>query len=426
MSPRTTAVLAFVAAVLAILVLQVDRGGDGEGGVLFPGLDPQAVQSVAWVTSGARARAARDGEAWRIVEPVIAPADPAALQQVTGALAALRHGGRVEDPVEAAVYGLGPDATTIVFVADGVERSLSLGSQNPLGSAVYARLPERPDEVLLVPVQQASVVDRDLDGLRDRRVVALEPDAVTALRIESSGPGGGFEAALSRSEAGWRIDEPAPLAADGAAIDRLLSDLSLLRAERFVDAPGPRELGALAEPHFVARATTSAGEVRFVLAGPDGEGGLRLVQGRADAVFRVRDALVQHLPARLFELRDRSVLRIDPDAIRVLEVAGPETGPRRFEPSQALVASFAELDAVGFLAEALGARERAELGLDPDRIRVRVLGEDDAVLGEIGLGVALPKRGLVARAAGRETIFVVDPGLESALHREGEGADTGR
>jgi len=87
----------------------------------------------------------------------------------------------------------------------------------------------------------------------------------------------------------------------------------------------------------------------------------------------------------------------------------------------------------------MGKAEQAALGLDPPRVRLRVLGEAAEgeaapVLGEVLLGDADHARGIVARSAASERIYRLDFALAEHvpvslealrnrfLSKEGEGA----
>lgn len=420
MSLRTTAWLAVATAALAAFVWFHELRGEGASsaaGRLLPGLSADAVESVSLEREGApRLRVARIAGAWRVVEPLSAPADPAVVDGLTRALVELRSVGRIDDPVELAVYGLDPPESRLVVVAAGRQHSLALGRQTPTGENRYASIPGRDGEVELhmVPMATTVALDADLAALRDHRVLAFEPEDVERLRLAARAPDGGFEATLERGPEGWRIVAPAELAADDAAVGRLLSDLSLLRAEDFVDAPTPGELRALEAPAFVAVLEGGAEPLRFELA-PTGEDERRLARGREGRVFRVRDALVRHLPTRLFALRAKQVLRFDPAEAERVEVRLASGEPFELPAEQPLVERLSRLDAIDVVAEALGPAEQAALGLEPARARVRVLAADGRTLADLRIGREGPEGGLVARAGELETIVAIDPALTQLL-----------
>lgn len=427
-SLRATAWLAAATALLAAFVYlhEIRGGSEGAGDRIFPAVSADALESLSLEREGApRLRASRIAAAWRVVEPVSAPADPAVLAALGRTLAELRSAGRIDDPVEPAVYGLDPPQLRVVFVHAGQELRFALGRETPVGPNLYASVPGREGapEIHMLPVSQTAAFDVDVDALRDHRVLAFEPEDATRLRLAAGATAGGFEATLEREAEGWRIVAPAVLAADADAVGRLLSDLSLLRAEEFVDAATPDALRALAEPAFVAVVETGSGPPqRFELA-PPGEDELRWVRGREGQLFRVRDALVRHFPRRLFALRAKQVLRFDPaeaSAVRV-ELASGESFA--LPPEARIVEPLSRLDAVDVIAESLGADERAALGLEPARARIRVLAADDRVLADLLVGRDHLGRGRAARVVDADTIFALGSALSDALPLEAEGLE---
>jgi hypothetical protein len=337
-------------------------------------------------------------------------------------LVELASTGQIEDPASPSVYGLGEAATRVVFVHAGRERAFGLGRETPLAGSVYARVagPTGPPEIHMVPTAAALAFDVGLDELRDRKLLSFDPERVDRVRIAARDADRGFETTLERTDGTWMIVSPAVLAADQRAVGRLLSDLSLLGAEEFVDAPGDAEERALESPSFVVVLESAGDAQRLDLAAVvDSAAHLRLARGREGRVYQVRSALVGHFPRSLTLLRDRAVLRFDPAHVQAVQVdSAPGSGSsesRRGVPDGNLVALLANLDAIEIVADALGTEERAALELDPARLRVRVFGAEDALLADLHLGRLDRGRGILARAGDGETIWLLDETLDGVL-----------
>ncbi len=432
MSFRATGLLALVTAALAAFVWFGEPGGSGgesSAERLLPDLTPERIDSLSFEAPGRDAvRVMRKGEGWQLVEPLEAPADPLALDRIARSLSELESRGRIEEPGAREIYGLDPPRNRVGWSASGEASELALGRVTPVGGNVYASVAtsgEAPP-VHMVEATAALAFDVAADDLRDRRLLAFEPGEVTRLRVaarDPGAPGAGFEATLERSDTdGWAIVVPAPLPADVRAIDRLVSDLSLLRAEGFVDAPGDADRRAIEAPAFVAVVETATGAQRLDLAPVPGDAPhLRLARGRDGRFFQLRSALVEHLPSRLFDLRDRELARFDPAAAAAIEVDFADGASLTSEPHSEIVRALAELDAVGVAAEALGPDERAALGLAPARMRVRVLDEGAGELADLRLGRLDGARGVVAQVGGQETIWLVDPAIDKLLPSDASG-----
>jgi hypothetical protein len=452
---RATGVLAALTLAVAAFVYFVELGDEGPvppAGLLFGGLSETGVEAITIERPDApRVRtvrmpasdAALESGGWRVVEPVSAPGDPVVLDRIARSLSELVSGGRVEDPVDLGVYGLDAAATRVAFVHEGRERTLALGRETPLGGQVYALVPgdDGAAEIHMLDLESVLPFDVDLNQVRDARVLAFAPDAITRIRLAARGAlaqaasngaapdaepstgGGGFEATLARDSGTWSIVAPAALDADVEAVERLLSDLSLLRAEAFVDEPTEAELASLDPPVFVAVVEDGSESRRLELGVPlEDAPHLRLARGREGRFYRVRGALVEHFPDRLVELRDRRVLRFSPSAVVAIEVGGAGRETQRLNAVPALLETLSRLRADEVVAEALGPAELEALQLEPARLRVRLLGAADALLAELRLGRATTgaesERGLVARSAARETVWRVDAAIESLLSEE--------
>jgi hypothetical protein len=381
---------------------------------LFPDLEAAGVDLLRIAQpAGETVEARRAARGWRLVRPLDFPGDPPSLDAMARALSEVLSEGRIEDPVDASVYGLGDSAIDVGFDAASGGGRIRLGRQTPVGASVYVavergRAAEREsrEEIHMIGTAQAALFDRSAEDLRDRRVLDFEPEDVIRVSIEAFGPSDDFTAVLERNQHAWTIVQPAALAADGAAVGRLLSNLSLLRAESFVDEPDRALLAALEAPAYrVTLEGPSRAKLVLTRTTADETDGVHTAQGRDGHLYRVSEALVGHLPRRLFALREKHVARFDParasrvelrfdsgESISIerkdsmLAASGSswesDVGPidqGRFED---LLSSLSRLDAVDIVAEALGADEQAALGLRPAQLRIRVLAAAPAGEGE--------------------------------------------
>ncbi len=85
-----------------------------------------------------------------------------------------------------------------------------------------------------------------------------------------------------------------------------------------------------------------------------------------------------------------------------------------------MIRELASLDAIDIVADEMGPDERASLGLEPPRARLRVAGgsrggEPVEVLTDLSIGRLDPSRGLFAMRADRPTIFLLAPELAEDL-----------
>jgi hypothetical protein len=139
---------------------------------------------------------------------------------------------------------------------------------------------------------------------------------------------GAEEIRLVKEKDGWRMKAPSDVAADGAQVDALLSTLEGLQAEDVV-AENATSLGeyGLDKPKTTVQVGVEAvKEPLVVMVGdktPDG-GALYARMPSRPRVFTVAAHVEGSLEKKPLDLRDRDVLHVKRDAVRTLEITGPE------------------------------------------------------------------------------------------------------
>jgi hypothetical protein len=235
----------------------------------------------------------------------------------------------------------------------------------------------------------------------------------------------------------------APIAgpADSQTVDALLSDLSFLRADGFVDEPTAEMAAGFQPAWFEAELALSAddegGEAKTILLSFGGsvDGGQRLVRGSEVALYRVAGSRTAELPRRLSDYRFRQLARFvanDAERIEFGFASGGESfavtatkdagtwasspDPIESETLVDLVSELADLRAETILADAMGAAELRELGLDPPNATISVFGAtaESEPLAEIRIGT-ITSDGIPARIPGQETVFQLDLALAEHL-----------
>jgi Domain of unknown function (DUF4340) len=473
-NPRNTGILVLVAAALGAFIWFYELGGEEarrqaeeQAKRLFPGVEQTAIDWIALETSdGREARIERRDGSWHLTQPLDFPADRSAIDGMAAALAQVTSEAAYDDPQPLAEYGLGDDARRVRFSAKGTEHAIRFGHKTPVGGDAYAAV-EGNKTVYTVASWRAQTFNKALTDLRDKRILDFDRNAIE--RIELSWPEGGrvvlersqpaaagkgAEKGGTEAQAGeaaekgreaeateaaeapatrWRIVSPIQGRADDDAVDDLLSDLSYLRANGFVDEPVSDADAGLDHPAFAAvlsgpAPAKDAKPVRVALAvgAPHGDKS-RLVRGGLPTLYTIESDRLDDFPRKLVSYRYRTLARFaasdahqveffyhpegsDPVAITATRGADgwsaePEAMAKGRMPR--IVAELAHLRADDILAEEMGEKELRALGLSPPNTIITVLGktkdadEGEAKAAEKGKASGASETGGEAEASGK-------------------------
>jgi hypothetical protein len=440
MNPRNTMILALVVAALgAFLYFYEIRGGEKRADAeeaakhLFQGVSAEEIDAIALTASGGElVRLERSDKGWKITEPVQFPADKIRADGLASSLASLSSEAVFEEPEPLDEYGLGADPTIRFWVGEA-EHALYIGDKTPVAGNTYVKTGAGA-QVYAVKSYRTSALTKSLDELRDSKILDFDRDAVD--RVEASWPGGGV--VLEKGEAGWKMLEPVEAPADAHTVDDLLSDLSFLRADGFIDeAPPDAELG-LDAPAYRVELVAGAGKgdeaptrTRLVI-GATSDGTYRAVRGSAEnLLYQIRAKRLDDFPRTVVAFRLKDLADFDAsDAVRFELVFPPKGGegapyvvsgqrtegkwtttPEPMEAGKAsqMITELSKLTAVDIVAEAMGDDELRAVGLSPPAVTLRAFGagegEKAPLLAEVYLGEADPERGVAAQRSGDDVVY---------------------
>jgi hypothetical protein len=208
------------------------------------------------VAAGAKGTTvARQADTWSVVAPISARADFGVIEAVLSRLANGQMKAITWDPDAPAAsagraagqpgaapatralkeFGLDPAEHRITLGGGGTTAALLLGKATPEGD-VYAKDASRP---IVFTIEKALADDlrRQPADFRTKDIFAFRPFTVTRLAITRGATATAFEKKAGGKDATlkWVAVAPAP-AADEAKIEELVTKVSTLRAEAFVDA----------------------------------------------------------------------------------------------------------------------------------------------------------------------------------------------
>ena len=163
------------------------------------------------------------------------------------------------------------------------------------------------------------------DSPKRDKVFAVEADKIDELEIKSES---GDRTTLRRKGSDWEVVQPIAAPADQAAVSGITSNLSSVEIQRVIDenATDLKEFG-LAEPRVEVGFKANGKQLRLQLGQKTPSGtDVYAKLGDAKKVFLVPSFLDSTFNHGTFDLRDKSVLKLDREKIDTVEVtAGGRT-----------------------------------------------------------------------------------------------------
>jgi hypothetical protein len=200
-----------------------------------------------------------DSGVWHIVQPKTLNADQSSVSGALSTLAALTSERVIEDKAsDLKQYGLNQPAVEVDITSkDDKTRKLLVGDETPTGSAVYAMVAGDP-RVFTMASYQKSSIEKNLNDLRDKRLLAVDTDKISHLDLVRKGQMIEF----GRDQNEWQILKPKPLRADNHQVGELARKLADARMDLSGAGTDPKEAAsafARATPIATAKVTDPSG-----------------------------------------------------------------------------------------------------------------------------------------------------------------------
>jgi len=297
--PKTLLVLALVVAALAAFIAfferdvpSTDERKANEKKVFRVEADDITGLAIDW--SGGHVELERDaktepakGEAsalpptreWRLTAPMTARGDRSLADKLAGSLSRLEIERQLDGAARADV-GLEPPRGRVTWKSSKAQGTLELGGDIPASSDLVAAV-AGSDRLLVLAKSIVGDLDRAPGDWRAKEVLPGSRDDIERVRVVPAG--GGEEVVLAKKGDGFSIERPIADLADADSVDPLLSDLTSLKVETFLDAPlapevepglagGPGRielsLKGKSDPFVVEiGSTVPGGDLRYVRAG---------------------------------------------------------------------------------------------------------------------------------------------------------------
>lgn len=204
-------------------------------------VDREAIDHVAIIGAPGTIELKKEGDDWRLVQPVQGRADTAEVSSLLTRLSSGQMQAIVADqPATLDVYGLQPPRTTVTATGGGKTLAQVFVGTASGDAAVHMRDASRP---LVFTVEKALADDlqRGPDAYRAKDVFAFRLFNLSKLVVTRGDTSRTFEKKKSGTGAdateSWAQTAPADAGVKAATIEDVATRLSTLRAEAWVEAP---------------------------------------------------------------------------------------------------------------------------------------------------------------------------------------------
>ncbi len=318
MSPRKLVVLTAVVAVLFAFIVLYERKMPSTAerqrkGELYWDLPEDRLTQLTLTREGETLEFQRSGDGpWRIVKPAPYPADAFAVGGLASELADLKRAGSDSGEVKLEAFGLEKPVATATLAwtepddAEKKTRTVEFGGAVPGTDMIAARVAGQT-RVLFVPSSVLTAVRRPADEYRSKEL--FEGPSADVSRLEISRGQGSL--ALARREGIWWISQPIADLADASAADRLVSELTALRARDFIHSNEDLAALSLNPPLYRVSMTGAKGVVTSVDFGATRSDGDTVYARRDGQVLTIDRDVVDELSKEAEPFRATTLVAFD-------------------------------------------------------------------------------------------------------------------
>ena len=285
--------------------------------------EKEEVNSISLARSNGSIVLNRENGGWKLVAPIEAKADEAAVDGLASELSSTQVERSLEpDSVDWKDYGLeDPNLKITLGLEDGRGLDLELGDKDFNQASVFGRIPDQ-EKVLVLPGILYTSADKELFDFRDKSVLDFDREQVREVWIRARRK----TYRLQKEGEDWSVREPIQARADRSEIRSLLSDLEFARVEEFLER-GAGELKTYGLNAPSSRVDLYLGDNRArktLLVGKKIGAQFYAKDDAGEDVFRIKEDLVEKLNLDLSKLRDRKMARFERDEVKRVEVKLPD------------------------------------------------------------------------------------------------------
>jgi hypothetical protein len=326
MNRKTLVTLVLFVALLAIVYFMQSRPEKGQRTGERPrplqSVKADAIQKVSITSKGITVELARAGkDGWKLVKPVLYPADKYATDTMIEKLEKLETGDLVtENKARLPEYEVDEKAGVRVVASDGAKPLLDFTLGKTIDDFTMLR-PAGKDQVYQAVGALRFVFDREVKNWRKRAIIELKQEEIRKLEVTL----GDATTLLARADekAPWKV-ERAPADSpieklDESIVTNLLSTFYSLSAFDFADGIAPEKSG-LDKPTGSVTAHLRSGAPVTLVVGARKDDDTWVQRKGAPQVFVIKKYSVENLLKRPLDFRDKTVLGLKADEVVSLSI----------------------------------------------------------------------------------------------------------
>jgi hypothetical protein len=221
-------------------------------------------------------------------------------------------------------FGLANSETKVSFAGDDKPVELLFGKDTAVEGKLYVKLAD-DKRVFVIPNELKNQISKKVDQFRDRRLSELTPAQINRAAIKTAAG----EIELAKKNDHWSLTKPFQARGDDAKIGDLLSQITTARIEAFVADSGNLAAYGLQDPRAAVSLFAEGNEQPTVLQIGDNSKDEK-ANDQTYAKLSTRDAVVilsksveSILRLQPNDLRDKNILRVDPDIVDRITVESP-------------------------------------------------------------------------------------------------------
>ncbi len=339
MKLRTTLALATVGGGLFAYIWFVDRHQSStneatQASTKVLKLDRDKVTGISIRNSGTQLELRKKDGIWNMEQPLTDLGDSAAIEQLLGLVANLRHDSKInltpgKEAEQLKDFGVAESELSLKLKPEsGSELELLVGKDSAIEGKIYVRQ-KGQNAVYVVRNDLRTQLIKKTDDFRDHRLSAIPFQSVQKITVKTNEG----EIDLERQNQHWNILKPLRARAADAKIKDLLAGVLTATVSQFhPETPTPEQ--SLAEPRATVTLQVEGQKEPVILqvgATPSGEENkdktFAKISTRKAVTVIPNKALDPILKARPNDLRDRKLLRFEPDIVDRITIQNAASPP---------------------------------------------------------------------------------------------------